>query len=205
MSDWVVQLIEQSSYLGIAFLMLLETVFPPIPSELIMSIAGIKAGQGQLDFVWVVAAGTTGAMLGNIFWYLVARALGLQRFRPFVERWGRWLTLTWKEVERAEKWFARHGGFFVMIGRMVPTIRSLVSVPAGLLKMRFRTFVIASTLGTACWTALLAFAGFKLGENFEQIDVYLGPLSNAVIVVLGLGYAWRVWTHRNVGKKSRND
>ena len=71
--------------------------------------------------------------------------------------------------------------------------------------MRFRTFVIASTIGTACWTALLAFAGFKLGENFDEIDIYLGPLSNAVIVVLGVGYVWRVWTHRNVGKKSRND
>lgn len=205
MSDWVGNLIEQAGYLGIAFLMFLETVFPPIPSEVIMSIAGIKAGQGQLSFGWVVAAGTAGAMLGNIFWYLVARALGIQRFQPFIERWGHWFTISWADVERAEKWFAKHGTFFVFLGRMLPTVRSLVSVPAGLLKMRFKTFFLASILGTAGWTALLATAGYKLGENFSQIDDYLGPASTAIIVVLVGAYAWRVWTHRKtIGKRNRN-
>ncbi|WP_260484391.1 DedA family protein [Sphingomicrobium flavum] len=205
MSDWVVNLIEQAGYLGIAFLMFLETVFPPIPSEVIMSIAGIKAGQGQLSFGWVVAAGTTGAMLGNVFWYLVARALGIVRFKPFIENWGHWLTVSWADVEKAERWFAKHGTFFVFLGRMLPTVRSLVSVPAGLLKMRFKTFFIASTLGTAGWTALLATAGYKLGENFSEIDEYLGPASTAIIVVLGGAYLWRVWTHRKtIGKRNRN-
>lgn len=206
MSEWVVSLIEQAGYLGIAFLMFLETVFPPIPSELIMSIAGIKSGQGQLSFGWVVTAGTAGAMLGNIFWYLVARALGIQRFKPFIERWGHWLTLSWPDIERAERWFARHGSFFVFLGRMLPTVRSLVSVPAGLLKMRFKTFFIASTIGTAGWTALLAAAGYKLGENFSEIDDYLGPASTAIIVVLVLAYLFRIFTHRrNFGKRFESD
>ena len=198
MSDWIVRLIEQSGYLGVAFLMFLETVFPPIPSEIIMSLAGVAAGQGKLSLGWVIAAGTTGAMLGNILWYLAARALGIVRLRPIIHRYGRWITMSWAEVQRAERWFAAHGAFFVFLGRMLPTVRSLVSVPAGLLKMRFRNFLIASTIGTAGWTAMLAFAGFKLGERYTDIDALLGPASNAILVVLAGGYLYRVWTHRNI-------
>ena len=197
MSDWVVRLIDQSGYLGIAFLMFLETVFPPIPSEVIMSVAGVAAGQGKLHYGLVVASGTAGAMLGNIVWYLAARALGIERLRPLIERWGRWLTVTWPEVQRADAWFRRNGVFFVFLGRMLPTVRSLVSVPAGLLHMRFRNFFLASALGTAGWTALLAGAGYKLGENFAGINAILGPASNAILITLALGYLWRVWTHRN--------
>ena len=197
MADWVIKLIEQSGYLGIGFLMFLETIFPPIPSEVIMPVAGVAAGQGRLAFGWVVASGTAGAMLGNIVWYLAARALGIQRLKPIVDRWGRWLTVSWPELERAERWFRVNGTLFVFLGRMLPTVRSLVSVPAGLLKMRFRNFMIASTIGTAGWTALLAGAGYKLGENYRDINDWIGPASNAILVVLAVGYAWRVWTHRH--------
>src|SRR4030095_148376 len=117
------------------FLMFLETVFPPIPSEVIMSVAGVASGQGKLDFWLVVASGTAGAMLGNILWYLAARALGIQRLEPLIHRWGLWLRMSWAEVKRAERWFSKHGTFFVFVGRLLPTVRSLVSVPAGLLRM----------------------------------------------------------------------
>ncbi|HMI40786.1 MAG TPA: DedA family protein [Sphingomicrobium sp.] len=198
MSDWVVRMIEQSGYLGVGFLMFLETIFPPIPSEVIMPVAGVAAGQGRMTYALVVASGTAGAMLGNIFWYLAARALGIVRLKPIVERWGRWLTVTWPELERAERWFRVNGTAFVFLGRMVPTVRSLVSIPAGLLKMRFRSFLIASTIGTAGWTALLAGAGYKLGENYRDINDWLGPLSNAILLVLIAAYVWRLWTHRNI-------
>ena len=196
MTEWIVRLIEQTGYLGVAFLMFLETVFPPIPSEVIMSIAGVAAGQGKLHYGWVVAAGTAGAMLGNILWYLAARALGIIRLKPIIDRWGRWITMNWAEVERAERWFALHGTFFVFVGRLLPTIRSLVSVPAGLLKMRFRDFMIASTIGTAGWTALLAGAGYQLGRNYAEVDKILGPASTAIMIALVIGYFYRVWTHR---------
>lgn len=205
MSDWVVRLIEQSGYLGIGFLMFLETIFPPIPSEVIMPVAGVAAGQGKLQYWLVVASGTSGAMLGNIVWYLAARALGLERIYPIIDRWGRWLTITRPEVERADNWFRQHGMLFVFLGRLVPTVRSLVSVPAGLLHMQFRRFLAASILGTAGWTALLAFAGFKLGENYERIDEFIGPASNAVLITLAIGYAWRVWTHRNYQPPAETD
>jgi len=198
MSDWIIRLIEQSGYLGVAFLMFLETVFPPIPSEVIMSVAGVAAGQGKLHYGWVVAAGTAGAMLGNILWYLAARALGIQRLEPIIHRWGRWITMSWAEVKQAERWFAEHGTFFVFLGRLLPTVRSLVSIPAGLLKMSFKRFLLASTLGTAAWTALIAGAGYKLGEKYTDIEKVLGPAANAILAVLVIGYVYRVWTHRHM-------
>jgi membrane protein DedA with SNARE-associated domain len=201
MNDWVIRLIEQSGYLGVGFLMFLETVFPPIPSEVIMPIAGMAAAEGKLHFGFVVASGTAGAMLGNIVWYLAARALGVDRLEPLIRRHGRWVTMTWPEVQRAQKWFRENGIFFVFMGRLVPTVRSLVSVPAGLLKMRFKTFFIASTIGTLGWTALLATAGFKLRENYGDMADWVGSASNAVLVVLFAGYVWRLWTHRNAGQE----
>ena len=197
MSDWIVRLIEQSGYLGVAFLMFLETVFPPIPSEVIMSVTGIAAAQGKLSLPWAIAAGTAGAMLGNTLWYLAARALGHDRLRPFVQRYGKWLTVSWKDVERAHDWFDRHGVAIVLIGRVMPTIRSLISIPAGLLDMRFRNFFIASTVGTAMWTTLLALAGYKLQQNVSEVQKLVGPASNAILIVLAIGYFWRLWTHRH--------
>jgi membrane protein DedA with SNARE-associated domain len=196
MSDWVVRLIEQSGYLGVGFLMFLETLFPPIPSEVIMPVAGMAAAQGKMGFGLAVSAGTAGAMLGNVFWYLAARALGHDGLRPIIRRWGKWLTLDWNDVDKAHRWFDRHGVALVLIGRLLPTIRSIISIPAGLLDMRFRNFVIASTIGTALWTALLAGAGYKLQENFRDIGKVIGPLSNAVIVVIVIAYVWRLATHK---------
>jgi membrane protein DedA with SNARE-associated domain len=199
MSDWVIRLIEQSGYLGIAFLMFLETVFPPIPSEIIMSVSGLAAARGSLDLWAVIASGTAGAMVGNYLWYLAARVIGIARFKPFIERWGRWLTLDWAEIEKAERLFGRQGWAIVFFGRMLPTLRSLISIPAGLLHLRLSTFVIWSTLGTIIWTSLLAVAGYMLGRRFAEIEQVIGPLSTAVIVVILIGYIWRLWTWRKAG------
>jgi membrane protein DedA with SNARE-associated domain len=199
MTEWITNLIEQSGYLGVAFLMFLETVFPPIPSEVIMPLAGLQAQRGSMTLAGVIACGTTGAMLGNFFWYLLARALGIERFRPFIRRWGRWITIKWSEVEKADKWFQTHGTWFVLIGRMLPTVRSLVSVPAGLLHMRIKRFLIASTIGTFGWTAMLAAAGWTLGNQYRDIDQYLGPLSTGIIVLLFGLYVFRVFRWHGEG------
>ena len=196
MNNWVVSLIEESGYLGVGFLMFLETLFPPIPSEVIMPVAGVSAANGDLELSLVILAGTAGAMLGNIFWYLAARALGIERLKPLVQKHGKWLTVNWREVERAHGWMERHGTAFVLLGRLIPTVRSLVSIPAGLLKMRFRRFIIASTLGTFAWTALLAGAGFRLRSDFEQVDQFVAPIANAVLVLILLAYLWRLATHK---------
>ena len=196
MDDWIFRLIEQAGLAGVFLLMLLETVFPPIPSEVIMPIAGVRAAQGPLTLWGVIASGTAGAMLGNLFWYALARVIGMRRFRPFIERYGRWLTLDWDDVEKAERLFGRFGGTIVSLGRMLPTIRSVISIPAGLLNMRLKSFLIWSTLGTAAWTAALATAGWGLGKAFRDIEKVLGPLSTAIIALIVVAYVWRQLTWR---------
>lgn len=196
MSDWVIDLIEKTGYLGVGFLMFLETVFPPIPSEVIMPLAGVSAAQGPMTLGGVIASGTAGAMFGNFFWYLVARVIGIRRFRPFIEKYGRWLTLDWYDIEKAEALFGRFGSVIVGIGRMLPTVRSVVSVPAGLLRMRLKNFLIWSTIGTAGWSSALAIAGYWLGQEFENINAILGPLSSIVIGIIVVAYVWRQVTWR---------
>lgn len=203
MSDWVIRLIEQTGYLGVGFLMFLETVFPPVPSEVIMPVAGVIASRGDLSLVGVAASGTAGAMFGNIFWYLVARVIGIDRFRPFIEKHGRWLTLDWYDVEKAERLFGRFGSIIVGIGRLLPTVRSVVSIPAGLLRMRLKSFLFWSTVGTAAWSSALAVAGYLLGRQFGDIEKVIGPLSMVVIGGIVLAYVWRqlTWRKRHPGGK----
>lgn len=196
MGDWTIRLIDETGYVGIFLLMFLETVFPPIPSEVIMPIAGVRAAQGPLTLWGVIASGTAGAMLGNLFWYALARVIGMRRFRPFIEKYGRWLTMDWDDVEKAERMFGRFGGLIVSLGRMLPTVRSVISIPAGLLSMRLKSFFLWSTLGTIVWTAALASAGWGLGKAFEDVEKVLGPLSTAVIVAIVAAYAWRQLTWR---------
>lgn len=192
MSEWIIRLIDDTGYLGVGFLMFLETVFPPIPSEVIMPVAGLAAARGKMDIFGVIASGTAGAMLGNYFWYLVARVIGIDRFKPLIENYGRWLTFDWAEIVKAEKLFGRQGWAIVFFGRMLPTLRSLISIPAGLLHMRLSTFVIWSTIGTAGWTALLGLSGWALGQKFGAVETVVGPLSTAVLIVIALGYVWRL-------------
>jgi membrane protein DedA with SNARE-associated domain len=196
MSDFVFRMIEWGGYFGVALLMFLETVFPPIPSEVIMPLAGVIASRGEMSLPVVILAGTAGAMLGNIVWYFIAHALGMARFRPLIDRFGRWLTVDWAEIERAQKLFDQHGNVIVFIGRMLPTVRSLVSIPAGLLRMRFIPFMLWSTLGSTIWTAGLSIAGWVLGNNFSDIETVLGPLSMIVIGGIVAWYLWRVITWR---------
>lgn len=195
MNSWIVQLIEDGGYLGVALLMFVETVFPPIPSEVIMPVAGLVAARGQMSLPLVIAFGTAGAMAGNIIWYAGANWLGVERFRPLIERFGRWLTVDWAEVERARLLFDKYGNSLVFIGRMLPTVRSLVSIPAGLLHMRFLPFLLWSTLGSAIWTGGLALAGYLLGE-VASVDRFIGPVSAIVIGAIVLFYLYRVITWR---------
>jgi membrane protein DedA with SNARE-associated domain len=192
MSDWIIRLIADAGYLGVAFLMFAETIFPPIPSEVIMPVAGLSAARGDMNVFGVIASGTAGAMFGNYFWYFAARVVSIERFKPFIIRFGRWLTLDWAEIERAEKLFGTRGWAIVFFGRMLPTLRSLISIPAGLLHMRLSTFFFWSTLGTAGWTAALGLFGYIMGKRFQEIDIYVGPLAFIVMGAIAVAYVWRL-------------
>ena len=197
MQDWAIRLIDETSYVGVFAQMILETIFPPIPSEVVMPIAGIRAAHGPMTLAGVAISGTAGAMTGNLLWYLLARSVGLDRFKRFIDRYGRWLTLDWYDVERVQHAFGRFGAGIVFVGRMLPTLRTFISVPAGLVHMRLVRVLAWSTAGTAVWSSALAAAGFLLGKQFERIEEVVGPLSSAVVTAIVLTYAWRQLTwHR---------
>jgi len=192
MTDWIGGLIDSWGYFAVGILMFVETVFPPIPSEVIMPLAGIHAAQQDQSLAGMILAGTAGAMAGNIFWFMLAWKLGLDRFEKFLVRYGRILTIDEAEIARGRALFDRHGGGIVGLGRVIPTIRSLISVPAGLVRMNKRTFLVYSSVGTFLWTMGLAIAGYMLGNRFAEIDKVIGPLSTAVIVLLFGVYLYRV-------------
>ena len=192
MTDWIGFLLENGGYLAVFALMLMETVFPPIPSEVIMPLAGVHAAQQQGSLAGVILAGTLGAMLGNIFWFWIAWKLGLDRFEQFLIRYGRLFTMDAEEIARGRRLFEQYGGGLVGIGRVIPTIRSLISVPAGLVRMNVRSFLLFSALGTFVWTMGLAIAGYLLGSRFTEVDRVLGPLSTLVLMACLLIYLYRV-------------
>ena len=193
MTGWVQEMIGQGGYLALLLLMFAETVFPPIPSEVIMSMAGLQVAKGHMALAPAILAGSAGAMLGNIAWYLLAFCLGMHRLKPLIDRHGRWLTMDWEEVDRGERWFQRHGYLFVCIGRMLPTVRSLISVPAGLMRMRFLPFTFWSSLGTIGWSAMLAFGGWFLGTRFAEMEAWLGFAANVMLAAMAGWYLWRVF------------
>ncbi|HSK40779.1 MAG TPA: DedA family protein [Arenibaculum sp.] len=202
MFDWISGALEQTGYAGIALLMFAENLFPPIPSELIMPLAGFTAVQGDLNIFAVVLAGTVGSVLGALFWYYAGKHVGCDRLKHWAARHGRWLTITPGDVDEAAHWFQRHCGKAVFFGRLVPAIRTLISVPAGIYEMGLGKFLAYSTAGTALWTALLAGAGYLLGDQYRKIGDFLDPVSNAVVAAIVLYYLYRVVTFRRPGERT---
>ena len=198
MGDWITDTITRMGELGVFLLTLLETVFPPIPSELVMPLAGYIASRGGMSLWGAVLAGTLGALLGALFLYWVGRKLGEDRLMDFADRHGRWLTLSRHDIERASQWFGRHGGWAVFVCRLIPGLRSLISVPAGIHGMPLLPFVAVTALGSLVWTAVLVYLGYVLGANFEQVGEWVDPVSKGVLLVIAIWYVWRVVTHKGV-------
>jgi membrane protein DedA with SNARE-associated domain len=184
MLEWIVNTVNSLGYFGIGFLMFLENVFPPIPSELIMPLAGFVVTQGKLDFAHVVGAGIVGSILGALPWYYLGKRLGLRRIQFLADKYGQWLTVSGEDVLKAKQWFDRRGNLATGLGRVVPGIRTYISVPAGINRMSFWTFLLYSTVGTAVWVSLLTYAGYMLGANYDQVKKFLGPISTIVIVAI---------------------
>ena len=196
MFDWISGVVDQMGYVGIAFLMFAENIFPPIPSELIMPLAGFNAARGDMTFVGVLVAGTVGAVAGATAWYWIGLKVGARRIRKLAARHGRWLTVSPEEFDTAQDWFDRHGGAAVFIGRLIPTVRTFISVPAGLLPMPLGRFLAYSTGGTLIWNAILTGAGYLLESQYERVQAWLNPISTAVVIIIAGIYLWRVATYR---------
>jgi membrane protein DedA with SNARE-associated domain len=196
MSGWITDIITQSGYLGIFLLMLLESIFPPIPSELIIPFAGFSAAQGNLNLFGVILAATVGSLVGAAPWYIVARLFGLERVRWLADRFGRWFTLNADEIDTAAAWFTRWGKPIVLVGRLFPIIRTLISVPGGLSKMPVATFVAFSLLGMLIWNTILVMAGFVLHQHYHLVEAWLDPLTYIVLGAVIALYLYRLVTWR---------
>ncbi|GAB4137845.1 MAG: DedA family protein [Cyanobacteria bacterium J069] len=193
MAEWITQTMEALGYWGIGLLMFLENLFPPIPSELIMPLAGFTVAQGKMQFGPAVAAGVAGTVLGALPWYMAGKILGEATLKRWADRYGKWLTISGRDIEKAIAWFHRYGGRAVFLGRLVPGVRTLISLPAGLSRMNIAVFLLYSTAGTLIWTLLLTYAGYLLGDNYELIEVYVGPLSKVVLVGLAIALGFWLW------------
>ncbi|MFG0263178.1 MAG: DedA family protein [Novipirellula sp. JB048] len=192
MTQWITQFLEQFGAVGVALLMLVENLFPPIPSEVVMPWAGYSVSQGDASFLAVVVAGSAGSFTGAMAWYLLARWIGKQRLARWVDRHGVWLTLQRKDLDRVEAWFADWGSAAVLLCRMIPGLRTLISVPAGFAGMPIGRFSVFTAIGTVIWTALLAAIGWWLGDQYQDLVGPLGWVSTVVVVGLFVVWIWRI-------------
>lgn len=194
MFDWIVGAIGNWGYPGVFALMLLENLFPPIPSEVIMPLAGFLVAEGRLSALPTLLAGTLGSVLGTTLWFLLGKWIGAARLRRWAARWGRLMTVSPSDIDTAQAWFDRHGGLAVLIGRMVPAVRTLISVPAGIARMSWPRFLGWTILGSLLWTGLLMGAGMALSASWARVADVIDPLSKLVVAAVVLVYLWRVVT-----------
>ena len=193
MIDFVTDIVDRLGYLGVAFLVALENVFPPIPSEVVLPLAGFVAGRGDASLIGMILAATIGSTVGAWVLYGISSAIGPQRLHRFVVRYGRWFGLGAHDLQRAEEWFDRRSDIAVLLGRCVPLIRSIVSVPAGFRRMPFVRFTVLSTIGSLAWNSALIGAGAVLGERWEEVGDIVGLLQAAVVLGVIALAALVVW------------
>ncbi|MBW4599545.1 MAG: DedA family protein [Calothrix sp. FI2-JRJ7] len=219
MFDWiipsVINIVYSLGYFGIALMMFLENLFPPIPSELIMPLAGftanpvaVAAAQASgklplsvqpLNIGAVFLAGLIGSTLGGLVWYYPGKMLGEKRLKKLADKYGKWITVSSKDITKSIEWFDRQGSKAVFIGRLVPGVRTLISVPAGIGNMPLPSFLFYTTLGSALWTGLLTYSGYALGTQYELVDKYLAPVSKIVLAALVLTFG--LWVFKRKQKR----
>lgn len=200
MIEWVTQTVGSAGPAGVFFLMFLENLFPPIPSELIMPLAGFAAAEGHMSLLTAILAGTAGSVIGNGVWYEIARAIGSRRIRPLVARHGRWFGVSGEDMDKAEKTLRRHGPVALFFGRMLPAIRTLISIPAGLAGITRPVFYLWTLIGGLLWVMVLAGAGYLLRDQYRKVEAAIEPLSYVVVAaVIGL-YLWHLWRTRRAAR-----
>jgi membrane protein DedA with SNARE-associated domain len=190
LATWVQDVINQFGYFGVALLVVIENVFPPIPSEIVLPFAGFVAQQGagaaesDTSVIGMMIAATVGSVIGALILYFVSAAIGPDRLRAFVEKFGKWFGVKPADLVRAEAWFDRRSSLAVLVGRCVPLIRSIVSIPAGFRRMKLSSFVVLTALGSAVWNIALIGAGAVLKDQWDRVGDYVGVFQWIVILAI---------------------
>ncbi len=184
LAGWVLDVIQAMGAVGVAALVALENVFPPLPSEVILPLAGFLAGQGKLSLAAVLVAATVGSVVGALVLYWAGAAMGRERLRRIAERTP---LMDADDVDRAQAWFDRHGRTAVLAGRLVPGVRSLISIPAGVSRMPLLPFLAYTTLGSAAYNAVLVLLGHQLGSRWTSVEKYSDPINYGMYALIALG------------------
>jgi membrane protein DedA with SNARE-associated domain len=203
---WAEGVIQSLGEIGVALVILIETVIPPIPSELLLPLAGKLVADGKFNFVTMLIAATIGSVAGATLLYGIARWAGEHAVQRWVERWGKWLLVTRNDLDRSREWFRKHGNLTVLIARLIPGLRSLVSIPAGLSSMPFGQFLAFTALGSFAWNLILIGAGVALGSQYHLVEDWLDPLSPiiyALVILAVLAFIGkRLWDRRSASAKA---
>lgn len=189
MENWITQVMESFGYLGIFLLIAVENLFPPIPSEVILTLGGFMTTNTELSIIGVILAATIGSLVGAICLYGVGRLMSTERLEWIVERYGKILRLKRQDITKTHNWFTKYGVWAVFFGRLVPLIRSLISIPAGSAKMRLMPFLVLTTVGSLIWNTALVYVGAAVGASWETIVEYMDVYSNVVYGLIVLAGA----------------
>lgn len=196
-SEWALKIVETLGYFGVFLLIAIENVIPPIPSELILPLAGFSVGQGELTFIGVMIASTTGSVLGALVLYYLGAVIGEARLRQFIRSVEQLPILRHLvnegDIDKAQDWFGRYGGAAVFFGRLIPIVRSGISIPAGIARMNLIKFIGYSIVGSSIWNGILIGAGWFLGHNWDSVEKYVKYFQYIVIVAVVAAVAWFVW------------
>lgn len=199
-TSWAQSLIDSLGYPGLGLVMFLESILPVIPSEAILPLAGSLTLDGRFSLLGISLVGTLGSLGGALVFYGLGHWLGEARLQKLLEHYGRWFSLSAADMDRTKAWFTRYGEPIIFFGRMMPMVRSLISIPAGLAGMNLQRFVLYTFLGSILWNLLLAWGGRLLGQNWLSISAWIGQYEHAVLVTLPalitLFVIWRRWTGR---------
>ena len=194
LATWVQDVSGQLGYLGVALLVVAENVFPPIPSEIVLPFAGFVARRGSESVVLMILAATVGSVVGALIMYWIAAVIGDDRLHAFTRKFGRWVQIRESDLTKAEEWFDRHAIAAVLVGRCVPLIRSVVSIPAGFRRMKLVPYMLYTFVGSLVWNIALVGAGALLGDNWERVGSYVGVFQWAVIALVVVAARF-LWTH----------
>ena len=186
MEGWIMETLAEYGYYGVLALILVENLFPPIPSELILTFSGFLTASYQLSVVWMITAATIGSVIGAMILYGLGMFLDVPRLEKLTDRYGRWLRLKRKDIHRADQWFRKHGPWTVLVCRVIPLIRSLISIPAGMSGMNFPLFILLTAIGSLVWNSILILTGMKLGEHWESVVQYMDIYSNVIYILIGI-------------------
>jgi membrane protein DedA with SNARE-associated domain len=198
MQEWIISFMEEFGYWGIFLMIMLENIFPPIPSEIVLAFGGFMTTKTDITVIGVIISSTLGAVVGALILYYLGKLLNFERLEKIVDRWGYLLRTKKEDVHKANQWFERYGVWTVFFCRMVPILRSLISIPAGMSRMNLPIFLVFTTIGSAIWNTILVNIGAALGAQWSKVLEYMSVYQDIIIVILGiLAVVFVIWFIRN--------